>query len=709
MNKAYKRINWEDYPSMETPLNEQNLNKADGALDEIDNRVISLDTTKATKTEVSMLFKEVAFNEQTGIITFTRKNGATVTIDTPMEKIQTGIYYNPDTEKLVLPLIDGTSMEVDLSRLMKFDEFIDSDTIAFSVKPNGTVTAIVKEGSIQEKHLQPNYLAEIKVEVAKAETAATSAESSKTAAASSASTASTKASEAAASATNAATSATTATQKATEAGTSATNAENSATSAATSASTATNKANAATTSATNAANSATTATNKANAASTSATNAASSATNAENYAKQAQSYAVGTGNARPSESTDNSKYFYEQSKEIYENFNAAGNVTGVKGNAESAYRTGNVNLTADNVGAISVKQLTNENLDDIKTPNLYYAAESNSVGGKPSGIDSFGLVALKIAGTWITQILYAGDGKRYTRRFNGGTSTWTAWTEEAQDDSSRPVSSAQMTELNKKLSLSGGKMTGPLNISEKIPVTFEEPDVNYKYKMFCSSNGFILRSYHTSGKYANVLTSNSILIEGEDELNLTANFHGTADFAKKLGTETVGNSKHPVYLRFGKPEACTFESNTHAANVYMNTDSGNMYYSTASSRRFKNSILPLTEESISAEKLYDIDVVQYKYNTNYVLDPTDSRYDTLVPGLIAEDVYDKYPIAADYHINDDGEKVVDDWNFRYIIPGMLKLIQDQKKKIDVIPDMLKLIQDQQKEIDELKKKLPSIL
>ena len=28
MNKAYKRINWENYPSDATPLNEANLNKS---------------------------------------------------------------------------------------------------------------------------------------------------------------------------------------------------------------------------------------------------------------------------------------------------------------------------------------------------------------------------------------------------------------------------------------------------------------------------------------------------------------------------------------------------------------------------------------------------------------------------------------------------------------------------------------------------------
>lgn len=260
MNKAYSRINngkgWKNYPSDETPLNEKNLNKQDVALDEIDNRVITLDTTKATKVEISTLFKEVSYNKRNGILTFTRKNGTTVVIDTPMEKIQTGIYYDPVSEMLTLPLIDGTQMEVDLSRLITEYEFLDSDTIAFSVGVDGKVSAIVKEGSIKEKHLRPDYLANIRLEASKAESASR--------------------------------------------------------------------------------------------------NATAAATEAESNAKVSKSWAVGDTGTRPGENTDNSKYYYQQSKNIYENFSQAGTVTGVKGNAESAYRTGNVNLTAENIGALPI-------------------------------------------------------------------------------------------------------------------------------------------------------------------------------------------------------------------------------------------------------------------------------------------------------------------------------------------------------------------
>ncbi len=413
MNKSYSRINWENYPSDKTPLNENNLNKIDIAVDAIDDKVIMQEEVKATKIEVAPLIKEIQFNENNGIFTITRKNGSKFTIDTKLEKIAINFDYNPLTQKIILTLIDGTVQYIDLSALITEYEFLDTNTVSFFVDESGKVSAIVKEGSIEEKHLQPNYLAEIKVESAKAESAATAAETSKNAAATSASTASTKANEASTSATNASNSANTATQKAAAAATSATSATNSASTAETKASEASASATSAANSATSASGSAATATNKASAAATSATNAATSATNANTYAKQSQSYAVGGTGTRENEDSDNAKYYYEQAKHISQGGNglvpmgtiafenlptsnietnamynisndfisderfidgggifygkgnnvyytvdgkwdvlAASAVTGVKGNSETTYRQGNVNITPSNIGAL---------------------------------------------------------------------------------------------------------------------------------------------------------------------------------------------------------------------------------------------------------------------------------------------------------------------------------------------------------------------
>lgn len=180
MNKAYSRINWENYPSDATPINKVNLNRLDSATDILDDRVITLDTTKATKTEVATLVSDVTFEESTGIITITKKNGSKFTIDTQMEKIAVNFDYNPTAEQIVLTLIDGTKQYIDLSALITQYEFLDTDTVAFTIGTDGKVSAIVKEGSIEEKHLEPNYLAKIKVEAAKAETSRADAAASAT-------------------------------------------------------------------------------------------------------------------------------------------------------------------------------------------------------------------------------------------------------------------------------------------------------------------------------------------------------------------------------------------------------------------------------------------------------------------------------------------------------------------------------------------------
>lgn len=426
MNKTYGRINWENYPSDETPLNESNLNKIDVATDEIDNRVITLDTTKATKEEVSTLVQDVTFEEKTGIITITKKNGSKITIDTQMEKIAVNFSYNAETQQIILTLIDGTKQYIDLTALITQYEFLDSDTVAFSIDSTGKVSAIVKEASIQEKHLQPNYLADIKVEVAKAQASQSAAAKSESNAKASETAAATSESNAAESATKAQSYATGGTNSRTgedtdnakyysqQSAQSQSAAAESADTASTKAEEAAASAATAKTSADNAAGSANIANEKANSAANSATIAVSNSSAAQQYASNAAASADTAQNYAVAD-TDSAKYYYEQARRISESFSGAlrpmgtvtfanlpalsattsgsmynisgqftttndfkegaGNVipaganvyktedgkwdvlagtpvTGVKGSAESAYRRGNVNITAENVGAV---------------------------------------------------------------------------------------------------------------------------------------------------------------------------------------------------------------------------------------------------------------------------------------------------------------------------------------------------------------------
>lgn len=177
----------------------------------------------------------------------------------------------------------------------------------------------------------------------------------------------------------------------------------------------------------------------ANNAAQSADNALINATNACAYAKKAQSYAVGTGEVRDNEAVDNAKYYYQQIKQISEGlaggllpmgtisfdqlenqtkapgymYNISdefetddtfkdGNgiiypagtnvyytadgfwdcltgslVTGIKGSEESTYRKGNVDITCENIGALSTtgdsanNTIIFESNDEITEENVW--------------------------------------------------------------------------------------------------------------------------------------------------------------------------------------------------------------------------------------------------------------------------------------------------------------------------------------------------
>jgi hypothetical protein len=122
-------------------------------------------------------------------------------------------------------------------------------------------------------------------------------------------------------------------------------------------------------------------------------------------------------------------------------------------------------------------------------------------------------------------------------------------------------------------------------------------------------------------------------------------------------------------------------STSAAANARLATGTdhyGTLYYSTGSARRYKEDIDDIKDDSLDPEKLYSLRVAQFRYKDGYLLD-NDERFGRLLPGFIAEEVLEAYPIAADT----EGDEVLD-WNFRYLVPPMLKLIQDQKKKLDYL-------------------------
>lgn len=169
MQKAFQRINWQNYPSEETPLNESNLNRMDGALNEIDNRVVAMDTSKADAVIVNNLVKNITIDDETGEVTITKENGTQTVLQTTLNKIAINFAYDYDTQEIVLTLNDGSEERIDISSLIQNNEFANTETIQLNVSQAGIVTGNIVLHSITDEHLRQDYLADIRVAEANAD------------------------------------------------------------------------------------------------------------------------------------------------------------------------------------------------------------------------------------------------------------------------------------------------------------------------------------------------------------------------------------------------------------------------------------------------------------------------------------------------------------------------------------------------------------
>lgn len=120
-------------------------------------------------------------------------------------------------------------------------------------------------------------------------------------------------------------------------------------------------------------------------------------------------------------------------------------------------------------------------------------------------------------------------------------------------------------------------------------------------------------------------------------------------------------------------------TSTNAPNGRIDSN-GRTRRTTGSSIRFKENVVDIsTVESMLPSKLLSLPVRAFKFKPDY-LDAEDNRVDLMVPGFIAEEVDQHYPSGADY----GADGIPENWNERFIIPGMLALIQDLYKEIAIL-------------------------
>jgi hypothetical protein len=141
---------------------------------------------------------------------------------------------------------------------------------------------------------------------------------------------------------------------------------------------------------------------------------------------------------------------------------------------------------------------------------------------------------------------------------------------------------------------------------------------------------------------------------------------------------TIGTDATNAYVQSTPVYARTY---TGAANMYI-TSSGTFGRSTASSERYKKDIADVADETLNPYKILDIPVRQFRYNEDNI--PVDGKPDDLYIGLIAEEVNEAYPAAAEY--TEDGQ--VEMWNIKILFPALLKIVQDQQKEIEALKEQI---------------------
>lgn len=124
---------------------------------------------------------------------------------------------------------------------------------------------------------------------------------------------------------------------------------------------------------------------------------------------------------------------------------------------------------------------------------------------------------------------------------------------------------------------------------------------------------------------------------------------------------------------------------TSQPNIYWNPSNGYLAYTTwnSSSEKLKKNIKSVTKKAILPENLYDVKIVQFQYKDD-VVNKNDQRFGEDLIGFVIEDLDRRYPVAVDKA--DEKDSTTWAWNSAYLIPAMLKLIQNQHSEIDLLKE-----------------------
>lgn len=173
---------WENLPSVQTPIIAAQLNRNEQTVDEIDDRVITLDTNKADQSDLDDAVKNVTLTA--GTFEIEHFDGTITTYDTDLDVIPKSYDFieNPNDvhyKNLAITLANGSVDYADMTGVITENDFTTSGTINYTISTSGSVSFDIADYSITDTKMQPNYLNDITAQAGIATNAATASANSK--------------------------------------------------------------------------------------------------------------------------------------------------------------------------------------------------------------------------------------------------------------------------------------------------------------------------------------------------------------------------------------------------------------------------------------------------------------------------------------------------------------------------------------------------
>lgn len=223
-----------------------------------------------------------------------------------------------------------------------------------------------------------------------------------------------------------------------------------------------------------------------------------------------------------------------------------------------------------------------------------------------------------------------------------------------------------LTYVDNKLYLNGTYIKGKTIEADKLNIT----DL---YAVAASIAQWIIKDDYIQSKNGNI----TLYSDGRIKI-------GNAVFSQN-DTDTACVVKYGLHIFCKGPDSAGFSDgsgqlaisglDSSTSGVSLVLKNRVVYKLSSSSKRYKDHVRNMTSEE--AKKLLDVPVIWFKYKDGY-LKRGDRFEGKAMPGFYAEDVFEQFPEGV--VLNDDNQ--IEDWNYRTMVPAMLKLIQDQQKTID---------------------------